>query len=135
VVDRTPVGWPGALLALLSAHLVGDFLVQTEWQAVNKAGGLGDLRSRRALFAHVLAYTGSFSPALFWIARRTSARRTLVVGGAVAVPHLLVDDGLLVELWLRKVKRAPQPTPALAVAVDQSFHVVCLLGAALLAAS
>jgi Protein of unknown function (DUF3307) len=135
VGNRPPVGWPGALLALLTAHLVGDFLIQTEWQAVNKTGGLGDSRSRRALLAHVVAYTASFSPALLWIGRGTSTRRALAVGGAVAVPHLLVDDGRLVELWLRKVKRAPQPPPALAVAVDQSFHVLCLLGAALLAAS
>lgn len=134
MADRTPVGWPGALLALLTAHLVGDFLVQTEWQAVNKTGGLGNSRSRRALFVHVLVYTASFSPAFLWIGSRTSARRALLVGGAVAVPHLLVDDGRLVELWLRKVKRAPQPPPALTVAVDQSFHVLCLLGAALIAA-
>jgi hypothetical protein len=40
-----------------------------------------------------------------------------------------------VELWLHEVKRASQPPPALAVAVDQSFHVICLLGAALLAAA
>ncbi len=128
------MGWPGVLLVLLTAHLVGDFLVQTEWQAVNKAGGLGDSRSRRALFAHVLAYTASFSPALVWIGRHTSARRALIVGGAVAVPHLLVDDGRFVDVWLRKVKRSPQPPTALTVAVDQSFHVVSLLGAALIAA-
>lgn len=132
--SRPPAGWPGVLLVLLTAHLVGDFLVQTEWQAVNKTGGLGDSGSRRALLAHVLAYTASFSPALLWIGRRTNARRALIVGGAIAVPHLLVDDGRLVDLWLRKVKRAPQPPPALRVAVDQSFHAICLLAAALIAA-
>ncbi|MBV8734338.1 MAG: hypothetical protein JO120_06120, partial [Solirubrobacterales bacterium] len=50
-----------------------------------------------------------------------------------AVPHMLVDDGRLVELWLREVKRAQHPPAALAVAVDQSFHVISLLGAALVA--
>ena len=128
------MGWPAVLLTLLASHLTGDFLVQTEWQAINKAGGLRHSRSRRALLTHVIAYTASFSPALVWIGRRTSVRRALMVGGAVAVPHLVVDDGRLVDLWLREVKRAPQPPPELAVAVDQSFHVLCLLGAALLAA-
>jgi hypothetical protein len=109
--------------------------LQTEWQAVNKTDGLRNSRSRRALFAHLVAYTASFSPALAWIGKRTSARRALMVGGAVAIPHLLVDDGRLVQVWLREVKRAPEPSTQLAVAVDQSFHVVCLLGAALLAAS
>ena len=58
-----------------------------------------------------------------------------MVGGAVAIPHLLVDDGRLVDVWLREVKRAQHPPPALTVAVDQSFHVICLLGAALVAAT
>jgi hypothetical protein len=134
VRDR-PLGWPAVLLSLLASHLAGDFLVQTEWQAVNKTGGLRESRSRKALLAHVIAYTASFSPALAWIARRTSVQRALMVGGAVAIPHLLVDDGRLVEVWVREVKRASQPPPALTVAVDQSFHVICLLGAALLAAA
>jgi hypothetical protein len=133
VSDR-PLGWPAVLLSLLASHLAGDFLVQTEWQAVNKAGGLRESRSRKALLAHVLAYTASFSPALFWIAKRTSIPRAVVVGGVVAVPHLLVDDGRLVEVWLREVKRVRHPPPALSVAVDQSFHVICLVGAALVAA-
>jgi Protein of unknown function (DUF3307) len=133
VGDR-PLGWPAVLLTLLASHLAGDFLMQTEWQAVNKAGGLRESRSRKALLAHVLAYTGSFLPALAWIGSRTSVRRAVVVGGAVAIPHLLIDDGRLVEVWLREVKRAQQPPAALTVAVDQSFHVICLLGAAVVAA-
>lgn len=108
--------------------------MQTEWQAVNKAGGLRESRSRKALLAHVFAYTTSFVPALVWIGRRTSVQRSVMVGGAVAIPHLVIDDGRLVEVWLREVKRAQQPPAALAVAVDQSFHVICLLGAALVAA-
>ena len=93
--DRPP-GWPAVLLSLLASHLAGDVLMQTEWQAVNKAGGLRETRSRKALLAHVSAYTASFLPALVWIGRRTSVQRAAVVGGAVAIPHLLVDDGRLV---------------------------------------
>jgi hypothetical protein len=134
MTDR-PLGWPAVLMSLLASHLAGDFLVQTEWQAVNKTGGLRESRSRKALLAHVIAYTASFSPALVWIGRRTSVKRAAMVGGAIAIPHLLVDDGQLVEVWLRKVKRVRHPPPALAVAVDQSFHVISLLGAALVAAT
>jgi hypothetical protein len=132
VTDR-PLGWPAVLMSLLASHLAGDFLVQTEWQAVNKTGGLREPRSRKALVAHVIAYTASFSPALVWIGRRTSVRRAVTVGGAIAIPHLLVDDGRFVDVWLRKVKRVRHAPPALTVAVDQSFHVICLLGAALVA--
>ena len=128
------MSWAAALLALLASHLVGDFLVQTEWQAVNKPGGLIDARSRRALMAHVIAYSAAFVPALVWIGFRTTPWRAVAVGAVVAIPHLVVDDGHLVRFWLRRVKRAPNPSTALAVSVDQTFHVVCLVGAAALAA-
>jgi len=127
--------WPAALLALLASHLVGDFLVQTEWQATNKQGGLADSRSRRALIAHVVAYTAAFVPALVWIGIETTPWRAVAVSAVVAIPHLLLDDGHFVQFWLRVVKRAPDPSVALTVTVDQAFHVVCLVGAAVLAAA
>jgi hypothetical protein len=110
VRDR-PLGWAAVTLGLLASHVAGDFLMQTEWQAVNKVGGLGERRSRNALFARVIAYTASFSPALVWIGRRRGVTRALMVGRAGAIPHPLVDDGRLVEVWLREVKRSPQPRP------------------------
>ncbi len=69
---------------------------------------------------------------LVWIGVEASVARAALIGLAVAVPHLLIDDGHLVTVWLREIKRAERPSPALTIAVDQSFHVACLLGAALL---
>jgi hypothetical protein len=127
--------WFAALLALLVAHAVGDVLFQTDWQALNKIRGLGDPLSRRALAQHVTTYTVAFVPALVWIGTRTSAGRAVAVGALVAVPHLLIDDGRFVRLWLRRVKGVQRPGVGLTIAVDQAFHVVCLLGAALVAAA
>ncbi len=128
------MSWPGAMLALLVSHVVGDVLLQTDWQAVNKPGGLGDAVARRALVRHVAVYTLAFVPALVWIGTQTTAARAVAVGAVVAVPHLLIDDGHLVRTWLRTVKHSAQPVLALTIAVDQSFHVLCLFGAALIAA-
>ncbi|HUO73146.1 MAG TPA: DUF3307 domain-containing protein [Solirubrobacteraceae bacterium] len=128
------MSWPGAMLALLVSHIVGDVLLQTDWQAVTKTGGLGDASARRALLRHVAIYTVAFIPALVWIGDETTAARAVAVGALVAVPHLVIDDGRLVRTWLRVVKHAPQPVLALTIAVDQSFHVLCLFGAALVAA-
>lgn len=127
--------WTSALLALLVSHLVGDLLLQTDWQAVTKVRGLGDLEARRALLHHVATYTAAFLPALAWVAAETNAGRAIAVGALVAIPHLVIDDGRLVRSWVRRVKGAEQPTLGLVVAVDQTFHVVCLFGAALLAAA
>jgi hypothetical protein len=59
----------------------------------------------------------------------------LGVAALIAVPHLVVDDGRLVARWMIVVKHAPQGAPSLRLMVDQSFHIVCLLAAALVAAS
>jgi hypothetical protein len=129
------MSWSAALLALLVSHVEGDILLQTDWQALNKAGGLGDDKlARRALSRHLATYTMAFLPALVWIGKDRGARRAVSVGGIVAVSHVIIDDSRLVHAWTRRVKHATEPPAALLIAVDQSFHVLSLLGAALVAA-
>ena len=51
--------------------MVGDYLLQTDWQARNKRCGLGGDRVARARCSrHVTTYTLAFVPALIWIAQR-----------------------------------------------------------------
>ena len=125
--------WSAVFVALIVSHLVGDFLFQTEWQAVNKVSGLGDPTARRALAHHLAFYMLAFVPALVWIGTEETWLRAVLVALVVAVPHLLIDDGRLVDAWTRDVKRAPEPSLVLRMAVDQTFHVVLLLAAALIA--
>jgi hypothetical protein len=127
------VTWPGVFLVLLVSHLVGDVLLQTETQAVTKAGGFGDGAARRALLRHVSVYMLAFVPALIWIATQRTPVRAVTVGVLVAVPHLIIDDGRPVRLWLREVKGVDRQAPGLAIAVDQCLHVLCLFGVALIA--
>lgn len=127
--------WPGLLGAFLVCHLAGDLLFQTEWQAVTKVHGLGDAQGRRALFAHLTTYMLAYLPALIWVAAERSVLGAIGVGALIAVPHVLIDDGHFVQAWLSEVKHAPTPAPSLRLMVDQSFHIVCLLATALIAAS
>jgi Protein of unknown function (DUF3307) len=129
------VSWSAALLAFLVCHAAGDVLLQTDWQATTKVQGLGHASARRALTQHVGVYMLAFVPALAWIAVETTVARAVAVGVLIAVPHLLIDDGRLVNAWLLRVKHVPDPALALRIAVDQTFHLVCLLGAALVAAA
>ena len=126
--------WEEVFAVFLVCHLTGDFLLQTDWQAVNKQGGLSrDPTRRRALFSHVAIYTLVFVPAVIWIAEHTSALALALVA-VVFVPHLVQDDARLLIAWNRIVKKsAPQPGDLLYTAIDQSFHVVVLFGTALLA--
>jgi Protein of unknown function (DUF3307) len=122
--------WPVVLVAFLVSHLVGDLLLQTEWQAVTKVRGFSDAEGRRALLAHSCTYTLAYLPVLVWIANDRGILRAVLVAVLIAVPHVTIDDGRVMMIWMRRVKHAPDPSFALKLMVDQSFHVVCLLGAA-----
>jgi hypothetical protein len=121
----------------LVCHLVGDYLLQTEFQATNKRGGLGrDPVARRALVGHIALYTLAFVPALVWIAFERSAAGAVALGLLIAIPHLVQDDGRPVSAYLRHVKHTEADVHgALFASVDQSLHVLALFGAALLAAA
>ena len=55
------MSWVDAFAGFLVAHMVGDYLFQTDWQARNKRGGLSSSgTARRALFMHVTTYTLAF---------------------------------------------------------------------------
>jgi fatty acid desaturase len=122
--------WVEVLVVFLVCHLVGDFLLQTDWQARHKRGGLGrDPVARRALLAHASTYTLAFVPALVWIATDDDIGPLLALGfGAlVFVPHFVQDDGRVVTAWMRVVKRTdPAAVPGVTIVVDQTMHIVAL---------
>lgn len=126
--------WEEVFAVFIVCHLAGDFLLQTDWQAMNKREGLGrDPVKRRALFAHVSVYTLVYVPAVIWIANQKSA---LALGllAVVFIPHLIQDDARALMAWNRVVKRgALEPGDPVYMAIDQAFHVVVLFATALLA--
>ncbi|HEX8647995.1 MAG TPA: DUF3307 domain-containing protein [Thermoleophilaceae bacterium] len=117
------------------SHHIGDYLLQTDFQALNKSGGLSDDEdARRALVNHALTYTAAFVPALLGVARRTSVPRAFGIAALIALPHMAIDDGRLLEAYMRKVKHTDaQDHASLRASVDQSAHIVCLWAAARLA--
>jgi len=127
------VTWPALFGVFFLSHLTGDFLLQTDWQAVNKEGAGAHPRARRALARHGLTYMLAFVPALIWIAGSCGAAATVGVAALVAFPHMVIDDGSLVAAWVRHVKGV-QGTPGTVVrlGVDQSLHLLALAAVAFL---
>jgi Protein of unknown function (DUF3307) len=120
----------------LVSHHIGDYLLQTDFQALNKKGGLeeGHDRARKALVHHTVTYTAAFVPALLGVARRTSLTRALGAAALIALPHIVIDDGRVVNSYMSRVKRTPADVDAdLTSRVDQSMHMVCLWAAAYVA--
>ena len=126
--------WVEVFAVFTVCHLTGDYLLQTDWQARHKRGGLSASNpvARRALVSHIATYTLAFVPALVWLADDLQAG-VLWVAALIAGPHLVQDDGRLLRLYIAKVKGhdAAATAPIVAV-VDQSFHALALFGLALL---
>jgi hypothetical protein len=131
------VSWVEVFSVFLVCHCVGDFLLQTEFQATRKAGGLGrDPVARRALFSHLFTYTLVFVPAFIWIGSKQSAGRLVAAIAIVTLTHLVQDDRRLLYRYTVTVKKAdPPPDHPLWIFIDQSAHLVWLFGAALAAAA
>jgi hypothetical protein len=128
------MNWSDVFVVFLVSHLAGDYLLQTEFQALNKRGGLtGTPDMRRALRTHVLTYTLVFLPALIWISDSLGVGVAIGVAALIAIPHLIQDDGRLLSLYGQKVKNTDiSKYPMLGGAMDQSFHVIALFLTALL---
>jgi Protein of unknown function (DUF3307) len=130
------LSWVEVFAVLVVSHLVGDFLLQTDWQARNKEAGLGrDPVRRRALISHVATYTAAFIPALVWVAIETDVAWAVAMGAVIAIPHLVQDDRRLLDAYISRVKGPAETSSGLRIAVDQSFHALFLLGTAFLVAA
>lgn len=129
------MAWSEVFLVLLVCHCAGDFLLQTEFQATRKQGGLGaDPVARKALFCHLATYALPMLPAFVWIAGETDPARAALVAALVLLTHLVQDDARLLVRWVRRVKKTSTPFGSpLWMAIDQSFHLVWLFAAALAA--
>ena len=127
------MSWAALFGVFLISHLAGDFLLQTDWQASNKENGLrASPGSRRALGLHGLTYTLAFVPALVWVATDSGPLAALGTAALIGLPHAIVDDGGLVQLWLRQVKHVQgTPSTVARLGVDQSLHVLALAAVAL----
>jgi hypothetical protein len=126
------VSWVDILAVFLVSHLMGDYLLQTDWQARNKRGGLSGGVAFRALSMHVATYTLAFVPALIWIGDGLGAGWAVLACALIALPHMVIDDGRIVRAYLAHVKRAPGFDISLAASVDQSLHALSLCIVALL---
>jgi hypothetical protein len=126
------VTWSSLFVALAVSHLAGDYLLQTEWQARNKNGGLGaDPLARRALLQHGANYLLACIPVLIWVTAEIGLAALALIP-VIVIPHLVLDDGRLLRAYVKRVKHAGADNGGVLVAVDQSFHAVALLLAALL---
>jgi hypothetical protein len=127
------VSWVEIFAVFVVSHAAGDYLLQTDWQATNKRGGLGrDPIRRKALLSHVLSYTLAFVPAGIWLLDDLGAGVALLAV-AIYIPHMVQDDGRLLSAYIAKIKGCGAAnTREVFTAVDQSFHLITLFATAVI---
>jgi hypothetical protein len=129
------VSWVEIFAVFVVSHALGDYLLQTDWQATNKRGGLGrDYDKRTALLTHVSVYTLSFVPAGIWLTDNgLSVDGLILLGVGIFIPHLVQDDGRLLSRYIRSVKGCDEESEQeIFTAVDQSLHLITLFATALI---
>lgn len=126
--------WVEIFAVLIVSHLLGDYLLQTDWQALNKRGGLGRNRDAcRALLSHVSVYTLAFVPALIWLSDVLSPLEVAALVAGIFIPHLIQDDGRLLSAYIVRIKGCgAESSRAVYTSVDQSLHFVVLFVTALI---
>ena len=106
---------------LVLSHLIGDYFLQTEYEALNKAQGRF---WNRALWSHCLKYTLALVPVV-WLMDVDFVWLAIVFG-----THLVLDRRWVVLWWRRAIMRGSeagiQNTFWLTIVVDQIFHLLVL---------
>lgn len=103
---------------LLLAHLVGDYLLQTEWMAKYKA------ERWLPLLTHCLVYTTVVALfAFLWLPEGLSMWGIALV----FVSHVILDRRTLVALWYKRIMRVTdEKSKWLMIVADQIFHLIVL---------
>ena len=102
-------------------HLLGDWLLQSDWMALGKRRGL----FTRAGLVHYTVYTLSILGVLYLsneIPRTSSS--LLLIGLIVFISHWLIDATNLVKIWMAVAGQRDQIM--VRVMVDQTFHLLVL---------
>ena len=128
------MAWVEIFAVFVVSHALGDYLLQTDWQAMNKRGGLGPRpQARRALFSHVTVYTLSYVPAGIWLAPDMSPLGVIALAAGIFIPHLVQDDGRLLSSYIVHVKGCgAESSRTVYTAVDQSLHLIMLFVTAII---
>jgi Protein of unknown function (DUF3307) len=103
---------------LLLAHLIGDFLLQTEWMAKNKAVRWRPLLAHCFVYTFVIAVVGYlFLPSgLSWWAI-----------GLIFASHVFLDRRGFIHFWYRRVMGVTgEQNKWLMIMADQVFHLIIL---------
>lgn len=111
------------LILALIGHLVGDYLLQNDWMALNKKKATLPCAIHCALWSlSVWAFTWSGKVALGW-------KAWILV--PLFVTHFAQDRTTLIEFWMTNINRqrkfaVPPMAPWSCIVVDNVWHILTI---------
>ena len=105
---------------LLTAHFVGDWLLQNDWMARGKATHC----LSAACLTHCAVYTATFALLLPLVLPLTPTHYLLLLA-YIFVTHWLIDGGQLANRWGGLIGQTD--TAFVRIVVDQIFHLLTLV--------
>jgi len=108
---------------LILGHLIGDYLTQNSWMAVNKVRS--DVIGYLACFTHCCVYSMAVSAYLFlgnqafdWRAIDATALPVIIF-----ITHFPIDKLSLGKIWLERFLGTPMPKPGGAITIRSIFTI------------
>ena len=101
-------------MEILIGHLIGDYVLQTDWMASNKKRW--DLIGWLSCIIHCLVWTLSIS---FMV-----GFKTLDVIILLFLSHLIIDKTNIVKFYLNTFRIMPEPDLWKIIIVDNTFHLL-----------
>jgi len=111
----------GPFELLLLAHLIGDFLFQTQWMAFNK------MKHWLPLLVHCVVYTVVVALVSYVCLDHPLSLAGILI---IFIGHIILDQGSFIRWWYLKVCRCTESgTGWLKIVYDQIFHLLLLAAA------
>lgn len=108
------------LAVLLIGHLIGDYLLQTNKQALKKT------EEWIPLILHCVVYTVTLSILAYFLDGLFNWTMSFII----FITHIFIDRGQFVKWWAKRIKGIKDldqsPIRSVLMAIDQTFHIIVI---------
>jgi hypothetical protein len=105
---------------IILGHLIGDYLFQSDWMAINKKSK--GIKGFIACLLHSLIWTVSVYLFGFY------STHSILVFGLLLLSHFVLDRWNFVKWFLNTFKIMPNPTMWKIIIVDNTLHLLMVYG-------
>jgi len=112
-----------ALTLAIIGHLVGDYLLQNDWMALNKK------KDSAPCLVHCFIWTASVMLFSGW--NEITSSRAVIILAVLFTTHFIQDRTQIIKFWMTRINSQPKfAEPPMApwsiIVVDNVWHIVAI---------